>query len=167
MDHAVGTLLILAGAVCVPIGGLHEFFKALHIALAHQIAGLLPAEHGPECVAAIRELLATDFPDVQWPIEYRTVAADDVWLSPANGRATVTISIHEAVERDDKPYYRAAEQIFRSFGGRPHWGKVHYLQGDDLVNDYARYRDWWRVRDELDPGSVFLNDRLRALRDGE
>ncbi len=47
----------------------------------------VPAEHGPACVKAIHELLTTDFPDVAWPIEYRTVAADDVWISPARGRA--------------------------------------------------------------------------------
>jgi len=123
----------------------------------------VPAENGPACVEAIRSLLASDFPDAQWPIEYRTVAADDVWISPANGRATVTISIHEAVEKDDEPYYRAAEEIFRSFGGRPHWGKMHYLSGDDLAGDYERWDDWWRVRDSVDPDGILLNHRLREL----
>ncbi|MDG2111321.1 MAG: D-arabinono-1,4-lactone oxidase [Actinomycetota bacterium] len=123
----------------------------------------VPAEKGPACVAAIRELLASDFPDVAWPIEYRTVAADDVWISPARGRATVTISIHQAVEKDEEPYYRAAEEIFRSYGGRPHWGKVHYLDTDDLAGDYDRWSDWWRVRDSVDPTGTLLNGRLREL----
>ena len=57
----------------------------------------IPAEHGPACVVEIRELLERKFPDVAWPIEYRTVAPDDVWLSPARKRPTVTISIHEDV----------------------------------------------------------------------
>lgn len=124
----------------------------------------VPAEQGPACVAALRELLATDFPEVTWPIEYRTVAADDLWISTATGRPTVTISIHEAIDRDDEPYYRAAEEIFRSFDGRPHWGKQHYLTGDDMVDTYPRYRDWWRVRDSVDPDGILLNDRLRELR---
>ena len=123
----------------------------------------VPAQNGPACVAAIRELLASKHPDVQWPIEYRTVAADDVWISPARERATVTISIHEAVERDEEPYYRAAEEIFRSFAGRPHWGKVHYLSSEDLAGDYDRWADWWRVRDDVDPTGVLLNNRLREL----
>lgn len=123
----------------------------------------VPAESGPECVAAIRDLLASDFPDVAWPIEYRTVAADDVWISPARERPTVTISIHEAVEKNEEPYYRAAEEIFRSYGGRPHWGKVHYLTTEDLAGDYDKWTDWWRVRDSVDPDGILLNDRLREL----
>lgn len=123
----------------------------------------VPAESGPACLADVRALLA-EFPDVVWPLEYRTVAADDLWISPARGRATVTISIHEAVERDEEPYYRAAEEIFRSYGGRPHWGKVHYLDGDDLANDYEMWGRWWEIRDQLDPAEIMLNERLRQLR---
>ena len=124
----------------------------------------LPTEHGPSCVAEIKNLLSSNYPDVLWPIEYRTVAADNVWLSPARGRATVTVSIHEDVERDETAYYKDAETVFRAHGGRPHWGKVHYLSGEDLAADYNHWQDWWRVRDEVDPTGVLLNDALRKLR---
>ena len=124
----------------------------------------IPAEHGPSCVADIKNLLSNSFPEVVWPIEYRTVAADDVWLSPARGQATVTVSIHEDVTRDETAYYKSAESIFRSYGGRPHWGKVHYLSGKDLAGDYDRWQDWWRVRDAVDPTGVLLNEPMRKLR---
>lgn len=124
----------------------------------------IPAEHGPLCVAEIKNLLSSNYPDVLWPIEYRTVAADNVWLSPARGRSTVTVSIHEDVERDETAYYKDAETVFRAHGGRPHWGKVHYLSGEDLAADYDHWQDWWRVRDEVDPTGVLLNDALRKLR---
>ena len=124
----------------------------------------IPTEHGPSCVAEIKNLLSSNYPDVLWPIEYRTVAADNVWLSPARGRATVTVSIHEDVERDETAYYKDAETVFRAHGGRPHWGKVHYLSGEDLAADYDHWQDWWRVRDEVDPTGVLLNDALRKLR---
>ena len=124
----------------------------------------IPTEHGPSCVAEIKNLLSSNYPDVLWPIEYRTVAADNVWLSPARGRATVTVSIHEDVERDETAYYKDAETVFRAHGGRPHWGKVHYLSGEDLAADYDHWQDWWRVRDEVDPTGVFVNDALRKLR---
>jgi len=124
----------------------------------------IPTEHGPSCVAEIKNLLSSNYPDVLWPIEYRTVAADNVWLSPARGRATVTVSIHEDVERDETAYYEDAETVFRAHGGRPHWGKVHYLSGEDLAADYDHWQDWWRVRDEVDPTGVLLNDALRKLR---
>ena len=124
----------------------------------------IPTEHGPLCVAEIKNLLSSNYPDVLWPIEYRTVAADNVWLSPARGRSTVTVSIHEEVERDETAYYKDAETVFRAHGGRPHWGKVHYLSGEDLAADYDHWQDWWRVRDEVDPTGVLLNDALRKLR---
>ena len=124
----------------------------------------IPTEHGPSCVAEIKNLLSSNYPDVLWPIEYRTVAADNVWLSPARGRATVTVSIHEDVERDETAYYNDAETVFRAHGGRPHWGKVHYLSGEDLAADYDHWQDWWRVRNEVDPNGVLLNDALRKLR---
>ena len=124
----------------------------------------IPTEHGPLCVAEIKNLLSSNYPDVLWPIEYRTVAADNVWLSPARERATVTVSIHEDVERDETAYYKDAETVFRAHGGRPHWGKVHYLSGEDLAADYDHWQDWWRVRDEVDPTGVLLNDALRKLR---
>jgi FAD/FMN-containing dehydrogenase len=124
----------------------------------------IPTEHGPLCVAEIKNLLSSNYPDVLWPIEYRTVAADNVWLSPARGRSTVTVSIHEDVERDETAYYKDAETVFRAHGGRPHWGKVHYLSGEDLAADYDHWQDWWRVRDEVDPTGVLLNDALRKLR---
>ena len=124
----------------------------------------IPTEHGPSCVAEIKNLLSSNYPDVLWPIEYRTVAADNVWLSPARGRSTVTVSIHEDVERDETAYYKDAETVFRAHGGRPHWGKVHYLSGEDLASDYNHWQDWWGVRDEVDPTGVLLNDALRKLR---
>src|SRR5258708_39674050 len=45
MRHAVGTLLVLAGAVGLPVGRLHQLLEGLGIAFAEQIAGLLPAEN--------------------------------------------------------------------------------------------------------------------------
>lgn len=126
----------------------------------------VPLEHGPACLAAIRAMLQQDFPEMGWPVEYRTLAADDVWLSVAYHRPTVTISMHVDAREDDEPVFRACEEVFRDHDGRPHWGKVHYRSGAELAAMHDRWDDWWRVRDELDPSGAFLNDHLRALREG-
>lgn len=125
----------------------------------------VPLDRGPACLAAIRELLRRDFPDMPFPVEYRTVAADDVWMSVAYERPTVTISLHMDARHDDEPMFRAAEAIFADFEGRPHWGKVHYRTGAEMAALHPRWDDWWRARDEADPGGVFLNEALRSLRD--
>ena len=124
----------------------------------------VPADDGPACMRAIRDLIRRDFPDMPWAVEYRTLAADDVWLSTAYERATVTISLHMAAESDERPLFGAGEQIFRSYDGRPHWGKVNYLDGDQLARIHGRWRDWWAVRDAHDPEGTFLNDYLRSIR---
>ena len=126
----------------------------------------VPTEVGIDCLRAIRDLLASDFPDMGYPIEYRTVAADDVWMSASYERPTVTISVHMAVEEDDEPLFRACEKVFVAHGGKPHWGKVHYRTSTELAACHDRWSDWWNVRDNHDPDDMFLNDHLRALRDG-
>ena len=47
MRHAVCALLITAGAVGVPVRGLHQLAECLGVTLAEQIAGLLPSEDIP------------------------------------------------------------------------------------------------------------------------
>ena len=137
-----------------------------HRAVPHtEMEYSVPAEQGAACMRAIRDLLAKRFPDVQWPVEYRTLAADDVWLSTAYERATVTISVHQSMDEDDEPYFRACEEVFLDHGGKPHWGKVHYLSGAALAGRHPRWSDWWRVRDDVDPGGMFLNAHLAELRD--
>jgi FAD/FMN-containing dehydrogenase len=124
----------------------------------------LPAERGPECMRALRELIHRDFVGLGWPVEYRTLAADDVWLSTAFERPTVTISVHQGVDEDDEPLFRACESVFLAHDGRPHWGKVHYLSGQTLSRLHARWDEWWRIRDQFDPNGRFMNTHLETLR---
>ena len=124
----------------------------------------VPAEHGPDCLRTLRELVRRDFPELAWPLEYRTLAADDVWLSSAYERPTVTISVHQGADRDDAALFRACEAVFQSYEGRPHWGKVHFLSGEELAAIHPRWQDWWRVRDRYDPEGRFINPYLEQLR---
>ena len=123
----------------------------------------VPAEHGPDCLRTLRELVRRDFPELAWPLEYRTLAADDVWLSSAYERPTVTISVHQGADRDDAALFRACEAVFQSYEGRPHWGKVHFLSGEELAAIHPRWQDWWRVRDRYDPEGRFINPYLEQL----
>ena len=109
-------------------------------------------------------MLARDFPGLAWPLEYRTVAADDVWLSTAYQRPTTTISVHQGIDQPIEPLFPACEALFREFAGRPHWGKIHYRTGEELAALHPRWNDWWRVRDQWDPDQRFLNPHLEALR---
>jgi FAD/FMN-containing dehydrogenase len=123
----------------------------------------VPAENGPDCFREIRQLMQERHPDVLWPIEYRTLRADDIPLSPAYGRETVTISIHQAAELPYRAFFADAEAIFRNHRGRPHWGKVHSHTARELRDLYPQWDDFLALRERLDPTGRFLNDYLREL----
>ena len=123
----------------------------------------VPAANGPDCLHEIRALMQTRYPAVAWPIEYRTLAADEIPLSPAYGRATVTISIHQAAELSYQPFFTDAEAIFRNHGGRPHWGKIHTQTAQQLADLYPAWSAFQTVREQLDPEQCMLNPHLRRI----
>jgi FAD/FMN-containing dehydrogenase len=124
----------------------------------------VPATSGPECFAALRTRMLDRWPRVEWPVEYRTVAADDLWLSPHTGRDSVTISVHQGADLPCDPLFRDTEAILTEHGGRPHWGKVNFREGAVLRGRYAHWDDWWSLRDRLDPHDTFINPYLESLR---
>ena len=141
----------------------HRVLPSERTLLFNEMEFAVPAENGPDCVREIRALMQTRYPDVIWPIEYRTVRADDIALSPAYGRATVTISIHQAAELAYAAFFADAEAIFRNHHGRPHWGKLHSRTARDLHALYPEFDRFRAVRERLDPQGRFLNDHLRRL----
>ncbi len=154
----------VAGSDHERFGPSWEIFPSARDDRFNEMEYAVPAERGPECFMALRELFTEGGFGVTWPIEYRTQAADDVWMSPANGRPTVTLSIHEPVDRDHEPLFRAAEEIFRAFDGRPHWGKLSYLDPSVRRELAPGWEQWWAARDAVDPTGMFLNGHLRAAR---
>jgi len=135
----------------------HRIFPSVRDERHTEMEYAVPAEAGPECFGEIRRLVLDHFAHVAWPVEYRTLAADDVWMSPAQGRDTVTISVHhDPPPADDRRYYRAAEEIFAAYDGRPHWGKVHFRPTQELARLHPCWEQWWAGRDSWDPDGRFL-----------
>lgn len=123
----------------------------------------LPLEDGPKAVAEIITLTEKQFPSVYFPIEVRTVAADDFWLSPFYQRPTCSIAIHHDAQDDPNLFFAAAERIFRRYGGRPHWGKIHSLTAEDLSRLYPRWKDALEVRRMTDPDNRFVTPYIAKL----
>ena len=80
----------------------------------------IPAAAGPDALKAAMQLVR----DRRWPIifpfEFRTVAADDIWISPMNGRDCVSISFHQYAKMPWREAFAGVEQVFQAHGGRPH-----------------------------------------------
>lgn len=145
------------------VGPAHEILPSPREVPIVEMEYAVPAEHGVACFLALRERMRCRHPDVVWPIEYRTVASDEIPLSPACGRETVTLSLHQAAELPYREFFADCEAIFRSARGRPHWGKLHSLGAAELRELYPRWEEFHAVRRELDPRGRFLNDHLREL----
>jgi xylitol oxidase len=126
---------------------------------------------GRQDAAAVLEALAAIAPSIA-PVllisEVRSVAADDVWLSPAYGRDAV--AFHFTWRRDPPEVLdvlAAIERQIRPFDARPHWGKVHRFSSEQLFQAYPRLADYQVQRRRLDPSGVFSNAFLDSLAGGQ
>src|SRR5262245_29466770 len=123
----------------------------------------LPAEHFVAAMRAIDECIRRERFQVHFPVECRFVRADDIPLSPASGRDSTYIAVHMYKGMAYRAYFDAIEAIFRSFDGRPHWGKMHTLTARELRPLYPQWDQFQAVRCQLDPDGLFLNPYLRRL----
>ncbi len=123
----------------------------------------VPAEAGPECLARILDAIEREAIPVVFPIEYRYVQADDIWLSMFEGRDGCSISLHQYADEDHRAVFAQLEPIFWEFQGRPHWGKLHSLGARELRALYPHWEDFGRIRRELDGHGRMENAHLRHL----
>lgn len=100
---------------------------------------------------------------VTFPFEFRTVAGDDIWMSPMNAGPCLSISMHQYAKMPWRALLAAAEPIFRAHGGRPHWAKRHTLTARDVGALYPKAGEFKRVRAAHDPAGKFANSHLGAL----
>jgi len=113
-----------------------------------------------QALAAIARLraLAPRFASLLQVSEFRTIAADDLWLSGAGGRDTV--ALHFTWLRDEPAVRRAVREIEEALGplgARPHWGKVFEMDAAELAHAFPRLADFAELRDRVDPQRVFGN----------
>lgn len=141
----------------------HQVFATPRLVRFQEMEYNLPAERFTAALAEVRACIERERFRVHFPLECRFVRADDVWLSPAYGRDSAYIAAHMYRGMPYREYFAALEEIFLRYGGRPHWGKHHTLDASRLKERYPRWDDFLRVRAELDPHGIFLNDYLRDL----
>jgi len=120
----------------------------------------LPREAVPEALRAVKDLIAARGWRISFPIEVRSAAADDIWMSTAYGRDSGYIAVHRYFREDPAEYFREVESIMAAHDGRPHWGKMHTLDATGLRALYPRFDDFLAVRDRLDPSRAFANPYL-------
>lgn len=123
----------------------------------------LPVEAAVPALRALRRAVERSGLRVGFPVEVRTTPGDDIPLSPATGRRSVHISVHVYRGTPYQSYFTLAEQIMTAHDGRPHWGKLHSRDADQLAAVYPRFGEFTALRNRLDPRRLFGNDYTRRV----
>ena len=117
----------------------------------------IPVDAVPDAIGRISDLVTTLPVKPLFPVEVRISAGDDIALSTANGRASGWIAVHQYVGVPYEAYFQGVESIMDDYGGRPHWGKMHFQTAATLRHRYPEWDAFQAVRSELDPTGTFRN----------
>ena len=130
----------------------------------------IPRAKAAEAIEAIRQMvLRASAPQggasrssraryrVNFPLEVRFMAADDIPMSPATGRDSCYLGAYVASKAWARPYFADFEDLVSDYQGRPHWGKTFTRTQRQLRELYPEYDRFDRLRREADPAGVFHN----------
>ncbi len=120
----------------------------------------IPREALPEALNRVRDLVDRIGVPISFPVEVRVAAPDDIWMSTAYGRETGYIAVHVYKGTPYDAYFSGVEAIMSSYGGRPHWGKLHFQREASLASHYPKWEAFGDVRRRLDPEGRFANPYL-------
>ncbi len=141
----------------------YRIFPMVYDPNFHELEYFVPLQHASPALQAMRKLMLSRLPESVYPLEVRTVGADEALLSPQYQTDTVVISVSGKPGTDYWGYLRTVDALLAEFGARAHWGKLHFLTPERVHELYPRADDFIAIRRRLDPEGVFLNDHLRPL----
>jgi len=118
---------------------------------------LIPRQHAGEALlalAAIRDRFAA----LLLITEVRTIAADQLWMSTAFGRASVSIHFTWQPNWDGvRAVLPAIEDVLAPFEPRPHWGKLFTMSPEAVRSSYAKLPQFVALIERHDPAGKFRN----------
>ena len=151
-------------ATALPSSGSREYvdqsykiFASPRIVRFYEMEHALPVEALVPALKEIRAMVDRKGYLLNFPVEVRFTKGDDVPLSTAYGRDSAYIAVHVYKGMECEPFFRDVEDILRAYDARPHWGKMHYREADELSKLYPRWNEFIALRDQLDPQRTFSN----------
>jgi L-gulonolactone oxidase len=123
----------------------------------------IPRQACAEALTRVRRLVDDEGLRLSFPVEVRFTAADDIPLSTGYGRPNAYIAVHVFEGTEYEPYFRGVERIMDDYGGRPHWGKLHFQSVETLAPRYPEWDRFQAVRRRLDPEGRFANAYTRHV----
>ena len=120
----------------------------------------IPIDAAREAVNRVRALVKQSGLVPIFPVEVRFTKGDDIPLSTASGRDSCYIAVHVFEGMQYQQYFEGVEDIMNDYGGRPHWGKLHFQTAETLAPRYPEWQRFQQVRARLDPEGRFSNPYL-------
>lgn len=120
----------------------------------------VPRLRAVEALQAINSLSDEIAPLLQVS-EIRTIAPDDLWMSPCYKQACVGIHFTWFQKQPEvEALLPRIEQALSPFEARPHWGKLYAMRAEQISSLYPRLPDFLQIATEFDPTGKFWNAYL-------
>ncbi|MEG3586714.1 MAG: D-arabinono-1,4-lactone oxidase [Actinomycetota bacterium] len=164
-QHVPGTFnrVLKVGSKQTRIAPSYKIFCSKRRVKFIEMEYAIPRECLLEAFNEVRKITDSLTRPVTFPIEIRSLGADDIPLSPSFGRATGFIAVHVYKDADHIEYFDKVEDLMREYDGRPHWGKMHNLSCEDLSLLYPEWEEFMLIRRRLDPDGHFSNEYLERV----
>lgn len=141
----------------------YKVFASPRLVRFYEMEYAIPRGDVVEALQRVRAHVKRLGMQISFPVEVRFVAGDDIPLSTAYGRDTAYVAVHVYRGTPYDQYFQGVERIMDDYGGRPHWGKMHFHTASTLAPRYPRWDDAQRVRARLDPNQVFTTPYLERV----
>jgi alditol oxidase len=120
----------------------------------------VPRQHAIDAVLAIAKLHEQITPHLLIS-EIRTIAADELWMSPCYKQDCVTIHFTWKQDWDSvQKLLPVIEKELAPYDARPHWGKLFTTSPATLKKIYTRMPEFIALARSYDPQGKFRNDFL-------
>jgi alditol oxidase len=121
----------------------------------------VPFEHAMHAFKAIAAMGKEIGPHLMIS-EIRSIAADDLWLSMAYKRKSISFHFTWKQENDAvAALMPRIEKALAAFDPRPHWGKLFTIPREQLNKTYPRMADFRKLAEKHDPRGKFRNEFLK------
>src|SRR6266436_3054074 len=122
----------------------------------------VPSKNALEAILAVEKLHEQIGPHLMIT-EIRTIAADDLWMSPAYKQDSVAIHFTWKPEWPEvSKLLPIIERELAPFNPRPHWGKLFAIPPAQLQSRYEKLAEFIALAKKFDPQGKFRNDFLNA-----
>jgi len=141
----------------------YRVFASPRLVRFYEMEYAVPREACAEALQRVRAFVKERDLKLSFPVEVRFTAADDIPLSTAYGRPSAYLAVHVFEGMPYHEYFEGVERIMDDYGGRPHWGKLHFQTAATLAERYPEWERFQAVRRRLDPEGRFANDYTRRV----